>query len=306
MPIFPRRIPTLSKPKVMVASIGLAGLASVLYYQSKPKKAIIIAKKDEFGEKSICNDTTKELLMKMCKTQDSRRAQIMYKEFVTLTRHYNGDRCIDLTLLNEKYGNVMGLDKLDISNYDKDVKGTFYRIILSHLDGKFCDSLYEKEDTIRNEYTIDNIKKKCKNVITSRFGKEDEKLQNDLYTTFVTYTKHSHDDTIINLTKLMDAYGISSEELFHVLYTTTGTFGIGALSYDPKHQKNLQLKDVHEIFVKHGYHFDWYNGVPIKASFRKKEGDEQLYGVRTLNKRGGDFYGAILVLLSHKIFPKST
>lgn len=112
------------------------------------------------------------------------------------TKNYSKDKTdprlhtqiINTTLYDMAYGNIY----------------TFHNVMIKLLDEQIK---YQGNSSIKFESTANKIKKACD--ITSN-----EDLYNKLYNEIVNNTTHSVNDTVIDITRLLNKYKIKSEELY--------------------------------------------------------------------------------------------
>jgi hypothetical protein len=156
--------------------------------------------------------------------------------------------------------------------------------------------------SIQNNSTIDMIQK-----ITKKVCNEDQIYQK-IYNDFINHTKHSLNDTEIEIGKLMDLYNIHGYELFLMMYHMLSPCGFGWIEYLSKEEeaKSIGLDEAKKILLerqaKHNTtYFDYYNGKPLKNRFRLNQGESQYINIKTYDyDRKGLFYKCILELMLHK------
>jgi hypothetical protein len=181
---------------------------------------------------------------------------------------------------------------VDIGTYDgSHGKGQFYTVLLSLLDLK----LQHGESSIRNPETKCIIMDQCKEINPENYY--------ELYTEFISNSVHKSFDTIVDITKLMDRYNITGHELFYEMYTNSSPFGMGNLVYKDEEGKEFNVRKAKKILKENHYTIDYYNGNPIKNSFRMSHGERQIIHMKKYDDRTHKacFYACILKLLNQKI-----
>ena len=105
----------------------------------------------------------------------------------------------------------------------------------------------------------------------------------------------------VNITKVMNKFGISGPELFHVMYLFGSPCNYGILAFDLNSHNDFTVNEAANILTKSN-HIDWYNGHGIKNTFRMSVSDEQIINVRRFDDRNyqGCFYNSILSLIKIK------
>lgn len=121
-----------------------------------------------------------------------------------------------------------------------------------------------------------------------------------LFRELTKYSRHYHEDTCIDITKLMNKYNITSEELFFAMYHASRSFG----SFDNQIKNGIFTVDqAKEILQNHNYHINYYEGKPIKNSFRRSSKGTQKIQIDKFDDRTfcGCFYKCILEILDYKL-----
>lgn len=126
-------------------------------------------------------------------------------------------------------------------------------------------------------------------------------LSKFLYKEFIELTEYHNYDTIINITKLLNKYSISSAELFYTLYTLSSPVA-REKNFPKKENVVFTIAQAEKILQEHQFYIDYYNGTPIKIGFRKNKTEEQLINIKKFDDctYPGCFYDCIVSLLYNK------
>jgi len=168
---------------------------------------------------------------------------------------------------------------------------------IKFLNGKM---IFVGEASIRKLATIDLIKSICKNT-----SPDDNYTANILYSEFVRNSNHSCNDDYVEVGKLMDKYNIESHELFYIMYKANAPFGAGVSSYlqNIDDASKFTIDDAKKILNEQKGYVDYIYGIPIKNTFRKSKGHEQMIRVKKYDDRTsyGNFYKCFLGLMHLKM-----
>jgi len=155
---------------------------------------------------------------------------------------------------------------IDIERYDGVAgSGEFYKSFLQ-LILRYVQ--FSGEQSIKKKVTQERIQSVCRSVV----GCSDH---DNLYRQFVDTTTHMSNDTMIDLTQLMDLYEIESYELFHAMVTASRKYNMGATNvmlfggnivqkYD-----RFDLNTAKRVLKERNNYIDIYDGISIKNMFRK-------------------------------------
>jgi hypothetical protein len=184
----------------------------------------------------------------------------------------------------------------DPTEYDKIYGSGSFHAALLHIFNSFFDST--GNESIRHEKTIELIKNKALLVT-----KNDEKLADRIAKDFIEGSEHSCSDTIIEIGKVMDLYGIAGHELLFVMFRNNIPFGMGVPDFllNGRSMDDFTLDDA-RARVKDNQYVDYLKGVPIKNNFRKIQGERQKINIHKFDSRSshGKFYECILWLMQYK------
>ncbi len=107
-----------------------------------------------------------------------------------------------------------------------------------------------------------------------------------LYDEFYQLTRHEYGQNTINLTLLMNKYGIKSSTLFERMYNSA------IYRKKSRHEKIYDSTEIDKI-IGMGQFVGTYNGIQINNRFRVKETDEQLIDIENYDIPGA-FYEVII------------
>jgi hypothetical protein len=140
----------------------------------------------------------------------------------------------------------------------------------------------------------------------------DAETEEKLYTDFIHNTTHSHNNTSIEIGKLMDKYEIEPHELLYAIYNimyANLVCGISnnfllTLEHD-HHEITLTMNDAKHILKEKHNLVEYLYGKPIKIFFRRNKGENQYILMKKNNDRlqvGNDkLYRAIMWLMMYKL-----
>lgn len=193
--------------------------------------------------------------------------------------NYNIDILYDIHLNIKFRKNNEEEQIINIEQFDQlHGKGKFYNLSLSMLNSKYK---YDGYLSIYDECTINKIKNICDEINLSSSC-----ILQDI---FINHTIHTNQDRVIDITKLLDIYNISSGELFCYMYN----LNISDIN------KKLMLKDAKNILEQRKYSIDTFNNVFITNNFRKDKNDKQyIYMTHFDRDNNKSFYYCILSLLN--------
>jgi hypothetical protein len=191
----------------------------------------------------------------------NRNIDMMY--ITDAERYLYSNKTIDLSngMVVSFRKNQSEIQIIDINQYDGVVgSGEFYKSFLKlmlryvHFSG---------EQSIKKKETQERIQSVCRSVV----GCSDH---DTLYRQFVDSTTHMLNDTVIDLTKLMDLHAIESYELFHAMVIASRKCNMGNIvqKYD-----SFDLNTAKRVLKERDNYIDIYDGIPIKNTFRKSSGD---------------------------------
>lgn len=137
-------------------------------------------------------------------------------------------------------------------------------------------------------------------------------LVDKLYTDFINNTTYSHNNTSIEIGKLMDKYDIESHELLCAIYNIMYADVVcsysdklmSKLEQDP-HSINLSMDDAKHILKQSNHCIEYLYGKPIKMFFRRNRGEDQYVLLKKSDSRlqvsDDKFYQAIMWLIIQKL-----
>lgn len=193
---------------------------------------------------------------------------------------------------NDTENQIINVKKFDSIHGE----GKIYELLLKML---YCKYKFYGKKSIYNEYTMERLNKVCLSITDNNINKAYILLNE-----FVENTTHKIGDNVVNITKLMDEYNISPEELFYYMIRQGSPFNMGAFD----HKDNKIIKSVamaKEVLEKNNYFVDYYNGIAIKNKFRQNPSEEQEIRIKKFDDRNLiSFYHCIIQLLNDKLSKK--
>lgn len=214
---------------------------------------------------------------------------------------FDNDGIFDTTVFNFAYG-----------------INAFHKAILNDL----ADDINFKHNlSIRNKETMDIINNSYNNIRDYFYNKDNmtHEIFSMLYDDFMSMTTHTNNDTIIDITELMNCYNINSEELLYGLYILSDNYKIDELSYGLHIMNNpfetqinkfitnmnnkFTLTDAKNNLITRQFYIEYLHGRSIKNAFRVDYNGNQILYIKKYDDstRVGNTYKILFSIMYYKV-----
>lgn len=285
----------------------------ILHHSKKYGTIVLLKQGDNYDRVKIdfpCKDSNGRTLTRQDFEDHLENKKLLPEERYThIVEHFDSKRQLDSLEIesileaatSDKYINKLGGVTIknkftgsgiyEMKPYDLTYgSGSFIKALLGnfsfHYDGEGTGSIkYHKTITC-----INNIAKKLFTDTHTAVKMVDILIDN---------STHTHGDTQINITKLMNKYKIGSHELLYTMFFNNAPFGMGIL--DTLGTEYFNLEKAKEIIEKREF-VDYLHGRPIKNYFRLNANEQQTINIKKYDDRtsSGRFYECVLKLIYTK------